>query len=129
LSGSNRRAADEEDVVLSAFDTFYRNAAAGRFPDLNDRDGLWKLLFAIVDRKSLDHVKSETRQKRGGGKVRGDSVFLRGDDTTLDPVGVMSREPTPEFAAEVADQNEQLLGDLQNESLSEVALMTDRTSR
>src|SRR5689334_5020484 len=31
-----RRAADEEDVALSAFDSFCRDAAAGRFPRLGD---------------------------------------------------------------------------------------------
>ena len=32
-----RRMSDEEDVVLSAFNSFYRGAAAGRFPRLEDR--------------------------------------------------------------------------------------------
>src|SRR5438105_426196 len=37
LHGTPRRAADEEDVVLSAFDSFCRAAAHGRFPRLLDR--------------------------------------------------------------------------------------------
>jgi hypothetical protein len=40
LQGVPRRAADEEDVALSAFDSFCRGAEAGRFPRLNDRDDL-----------------------------------------------------------------------------------------
>jgi hypothetical protein len=43
LRSSPRRVADEEDVVLSAFDSFCRGARVGRFPDLNDRHDLWKL--------------------------------------------------------------------------------------
>ena len=35
-----RGAADEEDVALSAFENFCRNAKAGRFPDLTDRASL-----------------------------------------------------------------------------------------
>ncbi|MBI1915085.1 MAG: hypothetical protein HYS12_10160 [Planctomycetes bacterium] len=35
-----RRTADEEDVALSAFDSFCRRAEEGRFPRLDDRDGL-----------------------------------------------------------------------------------------
>jgi hypothetical protein len=40
LRSSPLRAADEEDVALSAFDSFCRGAAAGRFPDLAGRDDL-----------------------------------------------------------------------------------------
>jgi hypothetical protein len=40
LRGLPRRAADEEDVALSAFDNFCRAAEEGRFPDLADRDDL-----------------------------------------------------------------------------------------
>src|SRR5947209_3676484 len=43
LQGLPRRAADEEDVALSAFDSFCRGAGAGRFPQLSDRDSLWPL--------------------------------------------------------------------------------------
>ena len=46
LRGLPRRAADEEDVALSAMDSFFRAAERGRFPDLADRDGLWRLLTA-----------------------------------------------------------------------------------
>src|SRR6516164_8814650 len=38
LRGSPRRVADEEDVALSAFDSFCRQAEKGRFPQLLDRD-------------------------------------------------------------------------------------------
>ena len=125
LSGAPRRMADEEDVVLSAFDSFCRNATAGRFPLLNDRDGLWKLLFAITERKVLDQVKFDNRQKRGGGKVRGESEFLLANDSTAQNFGddVAGREPTPEFAAQVAEQVQQLLDDLKEQPLRDVALM------
>ena len=38
LHGRPSRAADGEDVALSAFDSFCRNAEQGRFPQLADRD-------------------------------------------------------------------------------------------
>jgi ECF sigma factor len=37
-----RRAADEEDVALSAFDSLCRRAEAGRFPRLEDCDDRWQ---------------------------------------------------------------------------------------
>src|SRR5712691_6856720 len=44
LLGVRPHVADEEDVALSAFDSFCRGLKRGRFPDLQDRDNLWKLL-------------------------------------------------------------------------------------
>src|SRR5262249_51028850 len=62
--------ADEEDVALSAFDSFCRGAEQGRFPQIADRDDLWRLLFVITKRKAIDLVKHEKTIGRGGGKVR-----------------------------------------------------------
>jgi DNA-directed RNA polymerase specialized sigma24 family protein len=43
---------NEEDVAQSAFESFYFRAKEGRFPQLNDRDDLWKLLITITLRKA-----------------------------------------------------------------------------
>ena len=125
LSGSSRRVADEEDVALSAFDSFCRNAAAGRFPILHDRDDLWRILFAITERKALDQLKFQRRLKRGGGKVRGESAFARAGDSTAARYGdvVAGVEPTPEFAAEVAEQLRLLIQFLDDDTLRNVALL------
>src|SRR5260370_13955086 len=76
LRGFPRRAVDEEDVALTAFDSFCRGAANGRFPKLSDRNELWHLLIVITARKVIDVRQHEKRQKRGGGDVRGESAFL-----------------------------------------------------
>jgi hypothetical protein len=68
LQGAIRRAADEEDVVLSAFDSFYRAAERGRFPQLNDRHDLWQLLVLVTERKAIDLIHHERRARRGGGR-------------------------------------------------------------
>src|SRR5690349_15832552 len=62
------RLADEEDVALSAFDSFYRGVERGRFPTLDDRDDLWQVLFVLTVRKAINLVKHEGRQSRGGGR-------------------------------------------------------------
>src|SRR3954462_9409304 len=69
LRNAPRRAADEEDVALSAFDSFCRHAGRGRFPQLLDRDSLWRLLAVLTARKAAHLVRDERRQKRGGGAV------------------------------------------------------------
>jgi DNA-directed RNA polymerase specialized sigma24 family protein len=125
LHGTPRRAADEEDVALSAFDSFCRGAAQGRFPQLSDRDDLWQLLVLITARKAIDLVQQERRQKRGGGTVQGESAFLATQDSSGREVGLEqfeSREPSPEFAAQLAEECRRLLGVLANEELRTVAL-------
>src|SRR5262245_23008540 len=67
LRGKRAMAADEEDIALSALDSFCRGAEKGRFPRLNDRDDLWRLLLIITARKTAHLVRDEHRAKRGGG--------------------------------------------------------------
>src|SRR5262245_44321091 len=66
LRDAPRRVADEEDVALSAFDSFCRAAEQGRFPDLADRDSLWAVLMTITARKAFHLIRDQQRQKRGG---------------------------------------------------------------
>jgi len=119
-----RRAADEEDVVLSAFETFLRRAQDGQFPRLHDRNDLWQLLVTITERKALNQVRDLTRQKRGGGMVRGESAFLN-SEASAEGAGidqVVAPEPTPEFAAAMTEGLCRLLGLLDND-LRQIALL------
>jgi DNA-directed RNA polymerase specialized sigma24 family protein len=119
------RVADEEDAALSALDSFCRAAAAGRFPKLTDRHGLWPLLVAITARKAIRIEQHERRKKRGGGLVRGDSAFAgpAGDgDADSGWQQVLGREPSPAFACEVAEECQRLLKKLPTESMRSVAV-------
>jgi DNA-directed RNA polymerase specialized sigma24 family protein len=107
-----RRVADEEDVALSAFDSFCRGAEQGRFPQLTDRDDLWQLLVMLTGRKAAKLVEQECRQKRGGGKVQADVELEQ----------IIGTEPTPEFAAQVADECRHLLTVLEDAELRSIAL-------
>jgi RNA polymerase sigma factor (sigma-70 family) len=125
LQGLPRRAADEEDVALSAFDSFCRGVERGRFPQLEDEDNLWALLVVITARKAIDLRQHINRPKHGGGKVGGESVLdeLFGDDAGAAGIGqVVGSEPTPELAAQVAEEFQRLLARLPSEELRAVAL-------
>ena len=125
LGGFRRRAVDEEDVALTAFDSFCRGAASGRFPKLSDRNELWHLLIVITARKVIDVRQHETRQKRGGGAVQGESAFLDAVSEAVSKPGieqVVGPEPTPAFAAEVAEQTRRRLEALPDQVLRDVAL-------
>ncbi len=124
LRQTSRRVADEEDVALSAFDSFCRGAERGRFPLLQDRNSLWPLLVVITARKAADLIQHQRRQKRGGGLVLGESALMNpGAEGEQDGgIGeVLGTEPTPAFAAQVADEVERLLERLGDADLQAIA--------
>jgi DNA-directed RNA polymerase specialized sigma24 family protein len=113
LTSVRLRVADEEDVALSAFDSFCRGLRDGRFPDLQDRDNLWKLLVVLTARKVSHLMRDEHRLKRGGNQNA---------DGALELANIVSANPTPEFAAEVAENCQRLLDLLGDEELRTIAL-------
>lgn len=82
--GAQCRAGDEADAVQEAFTAFFRRVQQGAYPDCRDRNDLWCLLVKITDSKVRQLARGERRQKRGAGKVRGDSVMLGGDSSRGD---------------------------------------------
>jgi hypothetical protein len=123
LKGAARRVADEEDVALSVFDSFCRGLEEGRFPNLKDRDDLWRVLVVLTARKALRLVQHERRQKRGGGHVVTEADLAPGsaeEGAALDRL--IGREPSPEFAAQVADECGRLLDLLGDENLRGIAV-------
>jgi DNA-directed RNA polymerase specialized sigma24 family protein len=116
-----RAAADEEDVALSAFDSFYRRAAEGTFPQLADRHDLWSVLVMVASRKACDLVEHEQRGKRDWRRVQRGAEGGAPEASLL--ARIVSREPTPDFAAEVADSCRRLLAVLYDDELRAIALM------
>lgn len=123
LEGAAKVMADEEDVALSAFRSFCIGARNGRFPQLLDSDSLWPLLMVITANKSVDLIRRNNRLRRGGGA----NVQRDNTDSAVSILNeIMSREPTPDFAAEVADQLQRLLNKLRekgDDDLVRIALL------
>jgi DNA-directed RNA polymerase specialized sigma24 family protein len=115
-------AADEEDVALSAIHCLCRGAAAGRFPQLADRDNLWRLLATIAAQKAVDLQRRETREKRGGGKTRGEVDLPAGDFESNVVAQVVGPEPSPEFAAQLDEEYRRQLGRLDDDGLRQIAV-------
>ena len=124
LQGTPRRMADEEDVALSAFHSFCRGAERGRFPQLEDRDDLWTILAMIASRKSIDQIQYQQRQKRGSGRVHGESIFVAaGDDRPQGLADFAPTAPHPDGLQGLADACEHLLDKLDDDSLRDLALL------
>jgi DNA-directed RNA polymerase specialized sigma24 family protein len=125
LANTPRRAADEEDVALSAFDSFCKGAEQGRFPNLDDRNDLWRLLLRLTARKAAHLRRDQKCLKRGGGKVVTE-VDLVGPDAEGDEAAgleaVIGAEPTPELAVQVAEEYRRLLDGLGDNELRSIAV-------
>lgn len=123
LAGGNRRVSDEEDLAVGVFECFCRAAKDGRFPDLSDRDSLWRLLVKMTARRSIDQHRKHSRLRRGGGNVRGESVFHKdsGDDA-MELAQVIGNEPTPEFVVTMSEEVGRLLELLEKQELKDLAI-------
>jgi len=95
-----RRKEDPEDVVQSAFRTFYRRNALGEF-HVDSSVDLWRLLETIARRKILKHVEKLGAGKRDPKREE----YTQGDD-------LRGQAPAPEEAAMAADLLETALAGL-----------------
>ncbi len=109
LHGQNRAVSDEEDIVLSVFDSFYNAVDNGRFPDLTDRDDLWRLLLRMAARKVVDKRRHDQRHRRGG-KIKLHSLDHAGDDENI--FEAIGDEPSPEMVLMMQESVEQIFSHL-----------------
>lgn len=116
------RVYDEEDVAVSAFHSLCRGISARRFPDLQDRDNLWRLLVTISARKVTERRRYDSREKRHRpGALAGSQPDAATDDSSHELANVQSPEPSPALAAEFAETCERLFGLLNEDILRQVA--------
>jgi RNA polymerase sigma-70 factor (ECF subfamily) len=137
LSEKLARRVDAEDVVQSAYRSFFAAARDGHF-ELRRRGDLWRLLSAITVHKLQHQVEFHTADKRSVDRETGfgGESSLRGLQAE-----VFSRAPSPVEAAALVDELEQLLRDLkpvhrqivemrlQGHSVHDIAVATDRSER
>jgi DNA-directed RNA polymerase specialized sigma24 family protein len=108
LDTTPRGESDEDDVVQSAFKSFYFRTVQGRFPRLCDRDDMWKLLMTITVRKALQRRRRENRH--GSHPV----------EAIMDELA--AQEPDPHLAMVFSEEFNRLLTLLGGEELRQVAL-------
>lgn len=114
------RVTDEEDVALSALNSFFEGAKRQRFPDLNSRDDLWKLLLVITARKA-----TAARRKAYAAK-RPDAHFVSTSHGRTEEEAdwlqqAVGAEPTPEAIVMFSDELQRLLQSLPNDEVRQIA--------
>jgi DNA-directed RNA polymerase specialized sigma24 family protein len=110
--GGITRGADAEDVAQSVFKSLCLGATRGKFPRLTDRDDLWVLLVAMTVHKSRDLIRREASLKRGGGRVLNETALENSGEPWGSIDELVGHEPTPAFAAQMAEQCQWLMSRL-----------------
>ena len=125
LTPATRRVYDEEDAAQSAFHSVCAGLAAGRFPDLHDRNSLWRLLLTTTARKVTRRHQHDHRLRRDVSRNVTDTIFANSPDesTAGGEQGFFSREPTPEFAAEFGEVCERLFRSLDDPLLQQITTL------
>ena len=124
---------DPEDVVMSAYRSFFVGAQRGQF-SLRRSGDLWRLLVSITLHKLYRGAKHHSAEMRSVDSERHISLEHAADT-------LHSREPTPDEAITLADELESIMSGLdsfgqrvlelrlQGERIAEIAADTGRSER
>jgi DNA-directed RNA polymerase specialized sigma24 family protein len=125
LHGVRVRVTSEEDVAASVFESLWQRADEGRFSEeeLASPDELWRLLSTMVRFKAHDHLRRESAKRRGGGSVRGESVFRRVVENGGGMLEVAANELSVSELVGFQEQHQILMQRLADEDLCEVATL------
>src|SRR4051794_19583038 len=102
------RKVDPEDVVQSAFKSFFVRLPAGKL-DVGDWDGLWNLLALITVRKCADRAEYFLADRRDATR---EATGPDGGDGPDAGLMALDREPRPEEAVILAETVEHLFRDV-----------------
>jgi len=108
LAGKLAARFDAEDVVQSAYRSFFLRARAGEFT-IEESGQLWRLLVTVTLRKLWRRVKHHQAERRSV-----DAEYSAGGDAGMNDTieAAVAREPSPAAVAEVSCQLETLMAPL-----------------
>lgn len=109
LSDRMRRRVDAEDVVQSAFRSFFRHAKGGRY-ELGRSGDLWRLLAAITVNKTLGQVEFHQAAKRA---INHEEAMPDSGASSWLPPAAITHQPTVEESLALADELESFMRTLE----------------
>lgn len=125
LSPKLQRRVGSEDVIQSVCRTFFRRAREGQF-DLPDAEALWRLLCVITLTKCRMLARFHGRERRGLAREQPLDGLAGADGAA--PHEPAAADPSPEEAAELADELARLLSGLDAEEQQLVELKLQEQS-
>ena len=122
LESSRTGVSDEEDVLIDTCEVCFRKIREGVYPNISSRHDLWRLLTKIATRKSIDQIR---RSRKGVDRLRLDATEIHSSSSSFEVNHIdnfAGTEPTPEFAAMVADESRYRLSQLPEKMVGVVQL-------
>ena len=121
LYARHKRITSADEVASDAFLALLDGVKHNRFHSVRNRDELWQMLTLIGARRSTNVRVKHSRQKNGGGKLQGESVFGSGGMENL--ADFIQRDLSPTDYVELKEMIEDLLRQLPNQQVRQIALM------
>lgn len=95
ISARVDRVYSPEDAAASAFNSLWQRVQRGEYPDLNDRDSLWRMLLIITTRKLIAQDRRLQSQKRGAGAAVGESALINPMTARGQSIMFSAKSPRP----------------------------------
>lgn len=123
VSQGRLRTGDEEDVVACTFSQLWNAAKHNQLDSVQNREALARLLAKIATQRAIDFLRTENRQIRGGGNVRGDSVFPTDDTGQGIGFGAVKDDTIPpDLEVMAEEETRKLLRSLDDDELASIAV-------
>jgi len=90
------RVFDEEDLASEVFQKFLGAVQGGQCDQIQSIEELWKYLATITANHAKNRMAAENSLKRGGGNIRGESIFSNGSPNGEDEIQRFDRFPNAE---------------------------------
>ncbi len=126
MHADTRRVYDEEDAALSAFNSFCNGIAAGRFPNLQDRQDLLALLLVMTGRKVSHRHRFDHQQRRDIRRTSPEPDFdsaQHGCDQDDRLLKLETLEPDPEFVVAFSEVCDNFFANLNDPKLQQIAAL------
>jgi DNA-directed RNA polymerase specialized sigma24 family protein len=99
---------DEEDVAASVIRALDSGIRAGRFPRLDDRDDLWRVMAHLTRCKLIDRHRRDHAEKNPDPRTISEAEMIASASDSSDGGNPLDRllaaGPTPDLAAEMAEE-------------------------
>ena len=95
--------------------SLFKGLRGQRFNNVSNGDELWALLVTITARKISAHRRKSLAAKRGGGQVRGESVFINGTDA-YGISQILDADSMPQTAEQILQTYQEMLPKITDEA-------------
>lgn len=124
LNSRPRTVSDEEDLALESLAELFQGLRDGKYPALDNRESVWRLLVKVATDNVMDEIIKESRQKRGSGRVVNESALTKGSENPsagLDQF--QSGAQAPDVKIMIAERVTLMLESLGDKTLRSIAVM------